>query len=193
MFQDPDNQLFSADVYGEISFGALNLGLPEDEARRRVEHVLQELNLTPFADKPVHLLSGGQKKLIAIADVLVMQPEVVLLDEPATALDPRHAHMVDDVIDRMSADGITVIISTHDVNRALSWADSVVLFDGGRVLKKDTPENIFLNDACLKQCNLEPPCVMAIYRSLLETGMLPPGLPLPHNNEDLIRSIKSNK
>ena len=111
VFQDPDNQLFSADVYGEIAFGALNLGLSEKEVRRRVEKVMEELNLTALADKPVHLLSGGQKKLIAIADVLVMEPDIILLDEPSAALDPHNARLVDHVIDSLSLKGITVILS----------------------------------------------------------------------------------
>ena len=113
VFQDPDQQLFSADVFGEISFGPLNLGLDEEEARRRVEDVIRELNIAEFQDKPVHFLSGGQKKRVAIADILVMRPDVMILDEPTAALDPKHARLVDSIIDGLSENGMTVILSTR--------------------------------------------------------------------------------
>lgn len=189
VFQDPDNQLFSADVYGEISFGPMNLGLPEDEARERVEAVMRELNIGALADKPVHLLSGGQKKLIAIADVLVMRPDVILLDEPAAALDPYHAGLVDGIIDGLCEKGMTVIISTHDVNRALLWADSVALLDAGRVLARSKPLEIFGDPDLLRQANLAKPPVLVLYEALRELGILPP-LSAPRSDAELAAYLK---
>ena len=90
VFQDPDNQLFSASVYQEISFGILNLGVSESEAKEQVENVIDYLEITPFRHKPTHALSGGQKKQVSIADILVMHPDIIILDEPAAALDPKH-------------------------------------------------------------------------------------------------------
>lgn len=189
VFQDPDNQLFSADVYGEIAFGALNLGLPEKEVRRRVETVMDELKLTALADKPVHLLSGGQKKLIAIADVLVMEPDIILLDEPSAALDPHNARLVDHVIDSLSLKGITVILSTHDVDRALTWADSIVLFDKGRVLAKGAPCDILKDEALLIKSNLEKPAVLSLFLALCDKGLLPAGLPVPRSGSQLLEYL----
>ena len=94
VFQDPDNQLFSASVYQEISFGILNLGVSEEQARQEVEGVIDYLEITPFRHKPTHALSGGQKKQVSIADILVMHPDIIILDEPAAALDPKHTTMV---------------------------------------------------------------------------------------------------
>ena len=106
VFQDPDSQLFSASVYQEISFGILNLGVSEEEAAREVEEVIGRLEITPFRHKPTHALSGGQKKLVSIADILVMHPDIIILDEPAAALDPRHSEMVNKIVDKLTERGL---------------------------------------------------------------------------------------
>lgn len=121
----------------------MNLGLPVDEVQSRVEQAIQDLEITPFRDKPTHFLSGGQKKQVSIADILVMNPDVIVLDEPAAALDPKHTVIVNHLIDKLSERGITTIISTHDVNHAYDWADDVVLFLDGRVLLSGSPEEVF--------------------------------------------------
>lgn len=190
VFQDPDNQLFSASVMQEISFGALNLGVPEPEVRNRVEGVMEELNITPFREKPTHFLSGGQKKRVSIADILVMDPEIIILDEPAAALDPKHAGMIDRIIDELGERGITVILSTHDVNKALIWADRVVLLDNGLVIGDGTPEEIFSNEDALARTNLEKPTVLKIFEALCETGALKRDLPAPHTSGELERYIR---
>ncbi len=190
VFQDPDNQLFSASVMQEISFGALNLGVPEREVRSRVDGVMEELNITPFREKPTHFLSGGQKKRVSIADILVMDPEIIILDEPAAALDPKHVGMIDRIIDELGGRGITVILSTHDVNKALIWADRVVLLDNGLVIGDGTPEEIFNNEEVLARTNLEKPTVLKIFEALCETGALKKGLPAPHTSGELERYIR---
>lgn len=190
VFQDPDSQLFSASVTQEISFGVLNLGLPEPEARQRVETVIRDLNITSFRDKPTHFLSGGQKKRVSIADILVMDPEIILFDEPAAALDPKHARMIDEIIDRLSEKGITVILSTHDVDRALIWADRVALMDEGVIVTEGIPDEIFRNDAVLKQTNLEKPTVLKLFEILTEAGITDPNRSIPHTAEDLENIVK---
>lgn len=185
VFQDPDRQLFSADVYGELSFGPLNLGLPEPEVRARVEQVIQELNLTDFQHKPVHLLSGGQKKRVAIAGILVMQPQVILFDEPTAALDPLHKRLVQDIIDDLSRRGITIISATHDAAHAMAWADSVAVLHNGKLLRYDTPTAIFTDEALLTQAGLEPPALLRLFFQLTRQGILPAGLPLPHTEAEL--------
>ena len=130
VFQDPDKQLFSASVEQEISFGILNLGVAKEQARTEVEQVMEELEIVPFRKRPVHALSGGQKKQVSIADILVMKPEIIILDEPAAALDPKHTLMVNRIVDRLTEQGITVLISTHDVDYAMAWADDVFSAEG---------------------------------------------------------------
>ena len=189
VFQDPDNQLFSASVYQEISFGILNLGVSEEEAKKEVEEVIDYLEITPFRHKPTHSLSGGQKKQVSIADILVMHPDIIILDEPAAALDPKHTTMVNQIVNRLTESGITVLMATHDVNYAYEWADEIMLFHEGKVLMHGTPADVFSNKAVLAQTNLEPPAVLELFDSLCMKGILKPTLPVPKNLKALEKYI----
>ena len=185
VFQDPDSQLFSSSVYQEISFGVMNLGFPEEKARQAVERILDEMELTALKSRPVHTLSGGQKKLVSIADILVMAPELVILDEPASALDPRHTELVYDAVERMTDKGITVMMATHDVDFALAWADEAVVLKDGCVLRQGTPEEIFTDRELLSQANLSVPAALRLFDSLCRRGILAPSLPIPRNLDEL--------
>lgn len=189
VFQDPDNQLFSASVYQEISFGILNLGVSEEEAKKEVEEVIDYLEITPFRHKPTHSLSGGQKKQVSIADILVMHPDIIILDEPAAALDPKHTTMVNQIVNRLTESGITVLMATHDVNYAYEWADEIMLFHEGKVLMHGTPADVFSNKAVLAQTNLEPPAVLELFDSLYMKGILKPTLTVPKNLKALEKYI----
>lgn len=193
VFQDPDNQLFSASVYQEISFGPLNLGHSEEQTKKEVEQVIDYLEITPFRHKPTHALSGGQKKQVSIADILVMKPEIIILDEPAAALDPKHTTMVNHIVEQMTQNGITVLMATHDVNYAYEWADEVLLFHEGKVLMHGTPAQVFGNRGALKQTNLEPPAVLELFESLCRKGILKSSLPLPKNLNALEKYISDVK
>lgn len=185
VFQDPDNQLFSASVYQEISFGILNLGVSEAQAKEEVEQVIDYLEITPFRHKPSHALSGGQKKQVSIADILVMHPDIIILDEPAAALDPKHTTMVNKIVDQLTENGITVIMSTHDVNYAFSWADDVFLLKDGKVLISGTPEQVFTNKTALAATNLEQPACLELFDSLCKKGILKTSLPIPRSLKEL--------
>ena len=194
VFQDPDNQLFCASVYQEISFGPLNLGISEEKVRKEVEDMIERLEITPFRHKPTHALSGGQKKQVSIADILVMHPEIIILDEPAAALDPRHTVMVNHIVNQMTKDGITVLMATHDVNYAYEWADEVILFESGKVLMQGSPRQVFSDKEILKKTNLEPPMVLEFFESLCRKGILDDSLPAPKNLmtlETYIEEIKN--
>ncbi len=179
VFQDPDNQLFSASVTQEISFGALNMGLNEEEARKEVAKVIETLEITDFQHKPTHSLSGGQKKQVSIADVLVMHPEIIILDEPASSLDPKHTIIVNKIVDMLVEQGITILMSTHNVDYALEWADEIVLIAEGKTLMHGTPVEVFSNDTILQQTNLKKPAAMELFESLVKKGILPADLPVP--------------
>lgn len=190
VFQDPDNQLFSASVKQEISFGALNMGMSEEEADKAVEEIIELLEITPFKEKPTHALSGGQKKQVSIADVLVMNPQIVILDEPASALDPKHTEIVNGIINLMVERGITVLISTHDVNYAYSWADEVLVFHEGKVIRHDVPIVIFSDLELLKMTNLKQPVVLEMLTSLKNKGIINETVETPKTLAELEKIIQ---
>ena len=188
VFQEPDNQLFSASVFQEISFGILNLGADEETARREVERVIRELYITPFKDRPAHALSGGQKKQVAIADILVMHPQVMILDEPASALDAVHTKKVHELVNRLTEQGITVLMSLHDIDYAWSWADEIVLMHEGKVIRQGTPREICEDENVLKKAGLERPAVLRIYEKLINKGMLS-GSEIPGSMDELAEML----
>lgn len=192
VFQDPDNQLFSASVYEEISFGILNLGIDEKIAEVKVNEVIKELEIEPFVNKPTHFLSGGQKKRVSIADILVMDPEVIILDEPTSALDPKYTKVVNNLIDALTEKGKTVILSTHDVNQALKWADRIFVFMDGEIVREGIPEEIFFDDETLNKANLLEPYTIKLYKNLLRKGILSGDLKVPKTIEILEKYIEES-
>ena len=134
VFQDPEHQLFSASLYEDVSFGPLNLGLDEAEVRQRVERSLQLLGLMDLLERPVHDLSFGQKKRACIAGILAMEPEVIILDEPFAGLDAVMTHDLIATLDHLGDNGVTLIIATHDVNFARSWAEQIIVLQEGELL-----------------------------------------------------------
>lgn len=185
VFQEPDHQIFCADVQQDISFGVLNLGHTEAETRQKVTQVMKELGITPFAHKPTHALSGGQKKQVAIAGILAMDPELIILDEPTASLDPLHTQIVRRLIDQMADTDTTVMLATHDVEYAYGWADEIILFHNGRILSQGTPEEIFTQKSLLQTANLKQPAVLSLFQKLTEEHILPSELPLPKTLETL--------
>lgn len=195
VFQDPDMQLFCASVYQEISFGPLNLGLPRDEAAREVEAVIRRLGITPFRHRPAHALSGGQKKQVALADILVMHPELLILDEPFAALDPSHVHIIRDMIRDLEKDSspsgpLTVVIATHDTDFALEWADEVILFSEGQVLAQGAPASVLTDRELLARASLDLPGVIKVFESLQAAGLLGADLPAPKHLDQLTDYIR---
>ncbi len=193
VFQEPDNQLFSASVYQEISFGILNMGIEKEQADAAVTKIMEELEITPFQMKPVHCLSGGQKKQVAIADVLVMSPNIILLDEPASALDPKHTKLVRRFIDRMVEKGMTVFVSTHDMDYAYEWADKVIIFKNGEQMALGKPEELFVQKELIESCNLMQPTVVKLFQSLCEHGILTGITEIPKTMEELEQCLIAEK
>lgn len=157
VFQDPDDQLFSASVYKDVSFGAVNLKLPADEVKRRADEAIERTGITALKDKPTHALSFGQKKRAAIAGVLAMKPEVIILDEPTAGLDPMGVSSLMRLLEDIRDEGATIIISTHDIDAVPVYSDYIYVINDGRVLSGGTPEEIFKNPDILRKNNLRLP------------------------------------
>lgn len=166
VFQEPDNQLFSASVYEEVAFGPLNMELTRDEVRRRVDSTLAALDIESLKDRPPHLLSYGQKKRIAIASVLAMDPRIIIFDEPTAGLDPAHAAEIIALLEKLHKAGKTIIISTHDMNFAYQWASRMVVMQHGNVIGQGTPTEVFANKELLKQSKLELPFILQVFKAM---------------------------
>ncbi|CCO09342.1 energy-coupling factor ABC transporter ATP-binding protein [Desulforamulus hydrothermalis] len=186
VFQDPDSQLFSASVWQEVSFGPMNLGLPKQIVANRVADALQATGTFHLKDKPTHFLSFGQKKLISIADILAMQPEMIIFDEPTAFLDPRYTRRILDLLDNLNQQGISIIMATHDVDKAYQWADTVFVMKEGRLVKIGSPAEIFSDDDLLQATSLEKPLILSIFRQLQQAGYISHRLAPPKQLDELI-------
>lgn len=189
VFQDPDSQLFSASVYQEVSFGPLNFGIPEPRVREIVEETLLKLGIGSLRDKPTHMLSYGQKKLVTIAGIMAMEPEVLICDEPTAGLDPGNNKRIVELFDRINTEGTTVIFSTHDIDLAFSWADHIIVIKGGQVLVQGTPDKVFSEELYIRDSCLDRPWMVEVYEALEKKGVLPLDGSLPRTRDEMIERI----
>ena len=157
--QNPDDQLFAADVYRDVSFGPLNLGLGEAEVRQRVAEVLAVLSIEELAERPIHELSYGQRKRVAIAGALAMRPCIMLLDEPTAGLDPQGVDEMVGALESLLRAHTTVVIATHEVDFALWWADTVAVLVNGQV-RHGGPAELLSNEALVAAARLRQPLVL---------------------------------
>lgn len=192
VFQDPETQLFSASVQQEISFGPLNLGLPVQKVKERVEEAMAACGILDLQDRPTHFLSYGQKKLVAIAGVLAMHPRVLICDEPTAWLDTKHAAQIMDLFEKFNRAGTTVIFSTHDVDLAFARADYLFVLKNGRVVGEGEPAEIFRQPAVLAAAELEKPWVMDVYEELKRKGWVA-GNFLPRTKQELLLHIRNKE
>jgi len=146
VFQNSDTQVFSPTVREEIAFGCLQLGTSREETQARVDDVLAMLDITDLADRAPFQLSGGQKKRVAIASVLVMNPQVLLFDEPTAALDPRTQHWLAELIVELNAAGKTIVLATHDLDVLDLIADRALVFSEDHTIVRDAPPAQLLAD-----------------------------------------------
>ena len=172
VFQDADNQIIASTVMAEVGFGPMNLKLPKEEVLRRVEEALEYMNISDFKDRPPHYLSGGEKKRVTIAGIIAMKSEIIIFDEPTASLDPLNTLMLEEVLEKLSSEGKTMLISTHDVDFAYRWAERVLVFCKGKIIADGTPLEIFRNTEILKQANLKQPTLLVVYESLVEKHLL---------------------
>ena len=173
VFQNSDDQLFAPTVKQDVAFGPLNLGLSEKEVEKRVKESLKAVGMEGFENKPPHHLSGGQKKRVAIAGILAMEPEVIVLDEPTAGLDPLGASQIMKLLYDLNKKGITIIISTHDVDLVPIYANRVYIMSKGQIIKEGAPKEVFSNSEIIRKANLRLPRVAHLIEILNDRDRIP--------------------
>ena len=171
VFQNPDNQIVASIVEEDVAFGPENLGVPPKEIRRRVDDALKAVDMYDYRLHETHRLSGGQKQRVAIAGMLAMQPECLVLDEPTAMLDPKGRKEVMNIVRRLNQEnGMTVVFITHFMEEAV-YADRVVIVNDGTIAADGTPESVFSDRDLLVRCGLDVPEFAEISRLLREQGI----------------------
>ena len=171
VFQNPDNQIVATVVEEDVAFGPENLGLPSDEIRRRVDAALESVHMTEFRNHAPHLLSGGQKQRVAIAGIIAMRPEYIVLDEPTAMLDPSGRAEVMETLHRLHREeGITIILITHFMQEA-AQAERVIVTEDGHVILEGTPTEVLTNRERLYKARLDTPQVTELLHRLARAGV----------------------
>lgn len=172
LLQNVDDQILSPTVREDISFSPRNYGYGAEETQRMVDQAMAELGIRQLGDKLCHYLSGGEKRKVALAGALVMRPELLILDEPFEGLDSRSRTELVALLNRHNQEGMTIIMSTHDLNLVAAFADRVyVLAKGHGVISAGTPAEIFLRVEELKRSNIDPPLLTELFVKLREQGV----------------------
>jgi cobalt/nickel transport system ATP-binding protein len=159
VFQDPDDQLFMSTVFDDVAFGPINMGLNETQVHKRVRLALHKVGLSGYEDRCPHHLSFGEKKRVALATVLSMHPEILLLDEPTANLDPQARRNTIKLINGFHS---VKLISSHDIEMLVETCDKVLLLDNGKLIKNGNPKEIFTNEKLLINHGLEMPAAIRI-------------------------------
>ncbi len=172
VFQNADDQIFAPTVELDVAFGPTNLGLDEETIHHRVHEALHIMGIEDLAGRVPHHLSGGEKKRVAIAGAIAMEPEVLVLDEPTAGLDPKGIHdLLGFISDLKKSSGMTVIFSTHDVSLVPEIADYIYVMSRGRIVAQGTVAEVFIQTELLKSVRLDVPLYPKLIASLREKGV----------------------
>ncbi len=166
IFQDCDDQVFSPTVCDDVAFGPMNLGLKKEQVARRVEDALELVGLTGYEKRSSHHISGGEKKKVALAGILAMEPDVIVLDEPTANLDPESAESLVDVLNDLHNSGKTILIATHEVDLVCEWAERVCVLYDGMIMRDCTPDEAFSDPDLMHRTKLRPPVAYRIFEGI---------------------------
>lgn len=171
VFQNPNDQLFAPTVKEDVAFGPMNLGLSYNEIEKRVKDALKMVGMEGCENKTPHHLSGGQQKRIAIAGIIAMKPEIIILDEPTAGLDPDGVEKVLAIMNQLNQEGVTLIISSHDIDMISEYADKIFVLYNGEIIESGSKNEIFSNRELLKKAHLRPPLTTEILYNLKKAGL----------------------
>jgi cobalt/nickel transport system ATP-binding protein len=166
VFQNPDHQVVASTVEEDISYGLHNLDLPAAEIHQRMQQAIADFDLTDLVHQPIHHLSLGQKKRLSIADIMVLNPKLLLLDEPTAYLDPRHTRDLLDQLQQIHAGGTTILLASHDLDFVYRWADWVFVMDQGHLVLEGPPDAVFAQREILEQLQLGLPLAIELLEQL---------------------------
>lgn len=189
VLEDPETQLFTTSVIQEVAFGMENLEIPVEEIRERVQWALDVVTMTGYETRHPQMLSGGQKQRVAIASVLTMRPDVLVLDEPTSQLDPVGTTEVFEVVRKLRDEyGMTIVMATHKSEEMARFADRILVLSGGEILAFDTPQAVFENDEVVKKAWITRPQVSDLHLALRESRIEMGSFPI--TREQGVREIK---
>ena len=171
VFQDPNDQLFAPTVKEDVAFGPMNLGLDYDEIEKRIKESLEMVGMSGFEEKTPHHLSGGQQKRVAIAGIIAMRPDIMILDEPTAGLDPEGVDKVLNILNNLNKDGMSIVISSHDIEMVNQFADKIFVLYSGEIIAEGDKHQIFSDKELLKKAHLKAPVTTEILYKLKEKGL----------------------
>ncbi|MDI6723249.1 MAG: ATP-binding cassette domain-containing protein [Methanobacterium sp.] len=192
VFQNPDDQLFAPTVVEDVAFGPMNLGLSKEEVKKRVDDALKRVGMEKNKKKAPHHLSGGEKKKVAIAGILAMKPKIMVLDEPTSGLDPKGASQILKLLYDLNKEGMTIIVSTHDVDSVPLYAYQVYIISEGKIIKKGSPKEVFEDIKTIRDANLRLPRIAHLMEILQKEDELPFDKPYPLTIGEARRKLKDH-
>ena len=184
VFQDPEKQIFYSMVYDDLAFALRNIGLDRKNIKVRINKALEAVNGEDFIDRPVHSLSFGQKKRVAIASVIAMENNLILLDEPTAGLDPESTKAIVEIIKSMYNKGKKIIITSHDMNLIYDICDYTYVLNKGKIIVEGKGEEVFINEEKIEEAGLELPWLVKLNKNM--------DLPLFRKEEDLYNYWSEN-
>ncbi|MED4885865.1 energy-coupling factor ABC transporter ATP-binding protein [Lysinibacillus fusiformis] len=190
VFQDADNQLFSGTVKQDIAYGPMNLGWSTEKIEEKIAWAVAQTEVTELLDKPIHFLSVGQKKRVAMAGVLAMEPTVLLLDEPTADLDSYYATQVFQYLAKLEDYERTIILATHDISLAYEWADQIIVMEAGKIIYNGDPVALFYEEELLKRAHLERPWVFEMAFALQKKKLWQENISVPRSKHDILQLIE---
>ena len=193
VFQEPDSQIIAGTVENEVSFGPMNLRLDNEEVERRVTQSLGQMNIEGYRNRAPQYLSGGEKKRVSIADILAMQPCIILLDEPTASLDPENEALLEKTLDDLGLAGITMIVCTHDVDFAYRFATRAIVFSSGEILADSDIDEVFMSESVLSRAGLKKPLLYESAEMLEARFQLSGGVRKPKHMEEFRKYIEHLK
>ena len=190
VLQNPDDQIFGQTVEEDVAYGPSNLGLPAEEIRRRVDHAINLVGLDAYRDRNTLKLSYGQRKRLALAGALAMEPEVLVMDEPTAGLDPQMALEVMELAEQLHHNGTTVVISTHDVDLAYAWADEIHVLRRGELIYSGPSEDFYMDAVRVYTTGVMQPSMFLINKGLCDMRGVPEA-PFPRTETQLVSKMAS--